>query len=480
MKKGFWKSFFSKLRKNGFGWLKRSAKSWWLWVFTLLLLSTTSFVYWVYEPFVCEREVFIVGVKVGDVALTGLSRDHALNALEERFEPCLDQTLVIVDNGFRFFCQPREWGFSFDYEAMLAEAFALGHEGSILRQWIERRNIKRDPVEHQVKIITDRVLLGELIRLLEMQVNVEPIKSNIIVNKEGQVKHTPSRLGRQLNTHRLLEALSEAIISKERKELTLPVDQVNPALVDEEVAGWGLTSVISFYTTEFDEGNLDRTNNLKVSVARLHGALLPSKQQFSFNRWVGPRDLKHGYKEAPVVLENELVPGIGGGICQVSTTLYNAWLLAGFKVSKRHNHSLPITYVEMGRDAAVVYGAQDLVFTNPLKTPILISAVIEGNSLTVALLGKGTRKYRYTLEPRIVERIPPQLVRVEDPSLEQGHEVIEEQGQEGFKVELWRKSFLDGEEVGSERLGLSVYKPKPRLIRVGLGNSTENNVYSEE
>jgi uncharacterized protein YabE (DUF348 family) len=100
--------------------------------------------------------------------------------------------------------------------------------------------------------------------------------------------------------------------------------------------------------------------------------------------------------------------------------------------------------------------------------------------LTIAVLGKATQKYRYTLETRIVERIPPQLVRVEDPSLEQGQEVIEEQGQEGFKVELWRKSILDGEEVGSERLGLSVYKPKPRLIRVGLGNSTGNNVFSEE
>lgn len=435
--------------------------------------------HWFYQPFVFEQDIFIAGVQVGDVDLTGLRKDQALEALRERFEPCLDQPLVIVDNGFRFYCLPREWGFVFDYEAMMTETFALGHEGNILRQWAERRKIKQNPVECQAKVITDQTLLGELIRLLEMQVNVEPIKSNIIVNKEGQVQHTPSRMGRQLNTGRFLELLSEGISRTEEKEVTLPVDQVKPSLVDEEVASWELTRIISAYTTEFDESNPDRTTNLKVAVARLHGALLPPKQQFSFNRWIGPRSLQHGYKEAPVVLENELVPGVGGGICQVSTTLYNAWLLAGFRVDKRHNHSIPVTYVGMGLDAAVVYGAQDLAFTNPLKTPVLISGFIEGNTLTIALLGKVVQKYRYTLEPKIVERIPPQLVRVEDPSLEYGQEVVEKEGQEGFKVELWRKVFLDGKEVRSERLGLSVYKPKPCLIRVGL-RKQEIIVDSEE
>ena len=99
--------------------------------------------------------------------------------------------------------------------------------------------------------------------------------------------------------------------------------------------------------------------------------------------------------------------------------------------------------------------------------------------MTIALLGKAVQKYRYTLVPKIVERIPPQLVRVEDPSLEYGQEVIDKEGQEGFKVELWRKVFLDGEEVRREQLGLSVYKPKPCLIRVGL-REREIIVDSEE
>ena len=112
--------------------------------------------HWLYQPLVYEQDIFIAGVRVGDVDLTGLGKDQALKALRERFEPCLDQPLVIVDNGFRFYCLPREWGFTFDYETMLTEAFALGHEGNILRQWAERRRIKQNPVVCRAKVITTK------------------------------------------------------------------------------------------------------------------------------------------------------------------------------------------------------------------------------------------------------------------------------------------------------------------------------------
>ena len=414
-----------------------------LWAGVFLALVVLVFIFQVYRPFVAGQDVFFQ-VNVGGADLTGLGRAEALATLQERFEPLLDRTLTFVDNKTKeFICQPREWGFSFDYRSMLAEAFAPGHTGNVFVQWMNRRTIKSTPVEKEIKILTDQMLLAELIRLLEIQVNVEAVKSQITVKNTGEVEFNPGRLGRRLNSQRFLAELSKVLIDSEQNRLTLPIDVVMPSLVKEEVSQWNLTKVISIYTTEFDESDENRTNNLMVAVSLLHGALLPSGQQFSFNRWIGPRDLERGYKEASVVLDNELIAGLGGGVCQVSTTLYNAWLLAGLNVDKRFNHSMPVSYVEMGRDAAVVYGAQDLVFSNSLKTPLLISACIEDEMLTIALLGDSEDRQEYALEPKIVEEILPQQVRKEDDSLEAGVEIIEEHGRSGYKVELWRKVFRE-------------------------------------
>ena len=156
-------------------------------------------------------------------------------------------------------------------------------------------------------------------------------------------------------------------------------------------------------------------------------------QELSFNRRVGPRVPEKGYREAPILYEGELIPGTGGGVCQVSTALYNAWLLAGFPVTKRFNHTVPVSYVEMGRDAAVVDGGQDLVVVNPLFTPVFISAHVEADLLTVAVVGKqeDKRVATYLLEPKVVQTISPPETRAED-TLGTGGRALAETGRAGY------------------------------------------------
>ena len=139
---------------------------------------------------------------------------------------------------------------------------------------------------------------------------------------------------------------------------------------------------ISAYTTAFNSKE-SRAVNIELAVSRINGIVLQPGQQFSFSDAIGPRTVENGYVEAPVFVNYEVVPGIGGGICQVSSTMYAAMLQGGITATQRHAHSMPVSYIPEGMDATIVAGKKDLTFTNDFVYPIMISASVEGGTVTV-------------------------------------------------------------------------------------------------
>jgi putative cell wall-binding protein len=142
---------------------------------------------------------------------------------------------------------------------------------------------------------------------------------------------------------------------------------------------------LSEYTTYFDSGMVNRSDNIRLAAEALNGHTLSPGDLFSFNQSVGRRTAEAGYKEAPIIMGEEFVPGVGGGVCQVSTTLYNAAVLADLEIVERHHHTLPVAYVPAGQDATVSYPALDLKFRNTLDVYIVIRSSVEGNTLTFQL-----------------------------------------------------------------------------------------------
>ena len=143
--------------------------------------------------------------------------------------------------------------------------------------------------------------------------------------------------------------------------------------------------VIGAATTFFNSKQINRSQNILLAAGALHGLVIPPGEEFSFNRAVGPRTVARGYRPAPVFSGGSAVDGLGGGICQVSTTVYQAALAAGLKITERYPHSLPVSYSAEDADAAVVWGAKDLRWQNTCGSPVQISCTIEGGSLTVRL-----------------------------------------------------------------------------------------------
>lgn len=424
-------------------------------------------------PLLREKGVIVEGVSVGGITLAGLRPEEAVAVLNDRLAPLLAQPVELRDGDFSFSLVPERWGFFLEYEQLAAEAFALGRTGNLWQRRRERLVLRKKPLDLTPDVKTGPGDFERLHRFLTARINKEPVEAEIMVDRKGTVTVSPGRPGRSLNLRELERKLPRVILARENRRLDLPVDPVEPVLSPEKIRKWDLTRVVSYYNTRFDPENKDRVHNIRTAASSLHGALVLPGEKLSFNRRVGPRVTEQGYREAPVIYENRLVPGVGGGVCQVSTALYNVWLLAGFPVETRFNHSLPIAYVEMGRDAAVVDGGQDLIVVNPLPTPVYISTRVEGDTLTVAVLGKNHDDLFYTLESRIIETIPPPVLQVEDSSLPPGETVVEEEGKNGYIVELWRLARDREGQIFPERVNRSIYQPVPRLLRTGVKQKPE-------
>ena len=183
-----------------------------------------------------------------------------------------------------------------------------------------------------------------------------------------------------------LTATLEKIPLRWGQEYTVPI-VVEDVLPDVCQADFADVTLLAAYTTNYNSGDVDRSSNLATAARALSGTIVPAGQEFSFNTVVGPRNLATGYREAIVIQNNEFTPGVGGGICQVSSTLYNACLLSGLEIVERHNHSVAIAYVPLGLDATINYGSLDFRFRNNTGGAVYLQSSIGNGRLTIRVFG---------------------------------------------------------------------------------------------
>lgn len=220
--------------------------------------------------------------------------------------------------------------------------------------------------------------------------------------------------------------------------------------------------LLSTYTTWFDSYPAARAENIRLAAGALDGRIVGSGEVFSFNATTGPRSRERGYREAMILIQGTATPGIGGGICQVASTLYNVVLRAGLPVVERHPHSRPVPYVPLGTDATVGGAGLDLRFRNNLPLPVKIAARVGKDYLTISLYGPPGH-YRRVGVVSVVEGILPPPARVLwDYRLPQGKHFLEQQGRSGYQVVVLR----DG-EGGPQVVSRDVYPPLPRVTRAG-------------
>jgi vancomycin resistance protein YoaR len=250
------------------------------------------------------------------------------------------------------------------------------------------------------------------------------------------------------------------------RRVPLPTVATKPALTTGAARRLGVKELVSTFTTTFNAGDVPRVHNIGLIAAAVDGSLVRPGEVFSMNRATGERTAAKGYRTAHVIRNGEIVDGLGGGVCQAGTTMFNAVFFAGLPVPERRNHSLHISHYPMGRDATLNWPGTDLTFRNDSPYGIYITGHATASTLTFTLWST-SRGYKVAFSTSAASnfRAPPTRYE-DDPTLPKGEEVVEESGASGFDVTVSRTVTRGGEVVRKDQF-VSVYRPWTRVVRRG-------------
>lgn len=282
----------------------------------------------------------------------------------------------------------------------------------------------------------------------------------------GNVTIIPSRDGVGIDVEALATEMTRVLTTEEARSVTLRTRRLEPALTTAKAEQMGIRERIATYTTTFLSTNKPRVANIHTLTDALDGTLVAPGDTFSLNGTIGPRTAAKGYQEAPAIIGGRLVPSLGGGICQVATTLFNTVFESGLPVVERRNHSFYISSYPKGRDAAVSWGGVDFKFRNDTEHWIYIATAHTNSSVTISFYGTdpGYDVRAQTGEFTDVKPFPVREVR--DDTMAAGTRVVEDSGVDGRRVVV-KRTVLKGDTVVREDAFTSTYVPKEQVVRVG-------------
>ena len=226
--------------------------------------------------------------------------------------------------------------------------------------------------------------LSEQLSYIQRDINKQVKQATIEISDNGQMIATKSKEGLEVDIISLKEQIYNMIKNKDIKNINLPVKIIKPTITTEQVKS--INTILGQFSTSFNEYS-SRGTNIYIAAKSTSDILIMPGDTFSYNKSTGARTWSNGYKTAKVIVNGKYVNGEGGGVCQVSTTIYNAALISGLEIQEVHNHTYPSHYVPKGRDAAVSYGYIDLKFKNNFAHPIYIKNIVSNGAITSKIYG---------------------------------------------------------------------------------------------
>lgn len=434
--------------------------------FGLLLAGASASAAWGVVRF--PAEPLLEGLRIDDRVITDgqtpaewlEKRDRTLRARIVRFhyeDRVFESTLGEV-------------GVSLDIVATYNAAQRAGHEGSWRKRFAEADRARRGRLNIPVVWTIQRDRARQYFEEIAKQINRNPTDARLDLKNRRKI---PDVAGIALDVERAIYAL-EAAEHEDEEQLELPVHYIPAALTVQDLVNVDIEKVVSAFETTFHTwgSGAGRAVNIRNAVSKIDGTVLLPGQMFSFNDAVGPRTRERGFTLAPEIQGDELMPGIGGGTCQVSSTLYAAALFGAMEIVDRQSHSKPSSYVKLGLDATVSYPLVDLKIKNALRFPIMIHAYLpKSSAIRVEILGgdpAATVEYGYGISKYegFMRRI---IVR---PDYEPGRRVLHQKGSVGMDVHSYVKVRWNDGRI-EERHYFSGYRPFPEIYWIAPGLSSD-------
>jgi len=342
------------------------------------------------------------------------------------------------------------------------DAAAALTEAAQLVPWWQRNGWSR-PALHVSGLTTwDAAVLESAIGPVRLALQTEPSPARFAVtNREPVI--TPEVNGVLVETQAVLVALQGL---GQSDWLEVPLSPKPPAVTRATLESMRIRKLVSQWTTQYDP-TIPRAENVERAARAFNGLVIKPGEILSYNATVGPVDAANGWKEAYIIVSGELVPGVGGGVCQVATTFYGAALRANLEILERHPHQLAVTYIEPSQDAAIAQGWEDLKIRNTSPGYIYIETEAGEGRVTFRVYGDAPDGQEVRIESQILGSRPFTSRRIVDPALAPGQQVVKLAGHPGPVSEAYRLVYQDGELVKKELLSRDNYLPTTQVILTG-------------
>ncbi len=273
---------------------------------------------------------------------------------------------------------------------------------------------------------------------------------------------------------------AKSIIQEDKEEYTIPLKITVAKKTINDLGEEAFPDLLASFSTIYDSSNRNRSTNIELSSKKMNGTVILPGEKFSYNTVVGKRTIEAGYKEGTAYIGGKVVPDVGGGTCQVSSTLYNTALLANLEITERSNHMFLTGYVAASRDATVYYGSLDFCFKNTRQYPIKIVANSSNGVCKVSIYGiKEETEYEVVLQSKVTSYINYKTTYKNDPTLPEGKEVVEQTGVNGCRSEGYKILKLNGKVVSQTLLSKDTYNAKEKIVRRGTKKVAQKPVVTD-
>ena len=415
-----------------------------------------------------ENHKIADGVYIGNVYVGGMTEEEAVDAISAYAQSVDDAVLTLNANGKSVEVSAQELGITFQNTNAVQEALAVGRNGNLIKRYKDKKDLENGSVVIEMPLDIDREEVASLLEEKADELDQKAVDSTL-TRENGSFVIVEGAQGIEVDVDASIDVIKDYLDSDwdgKDGSVELTAEVVEPRGTKEELSK--IKDLLGSYTTNYSSSGQNRCDNITNATSKINGTVLYPGDEFSVYEAIGPLDASNGYELAGAYENGQTVQSYGGGVCQVSTTLYNAAILAELEITERSNHSMIVTYVKPSMDAAIAGDYKDLKFVNNQDTPIYIEGYTQGKNVSFNIFGQETRpsNRKVSYESEVVSEQDPgtQFVATGDPV---GYIATSQEKHTGYVAKLWKVVTVDGVEESREEFNKSTYKGSDRVVTYG-------------
>ncbi len=431
---------------------------------TILLVNMAVILF---SAWILNQKTFYKGVRIENINVAGIDKAKAKEIIQEELNKTVSGSRIVLRH------EEKEWlidlneiSYSFLTDGAIEMAYRIGREGNFFKRIMDVYKVRGQSVNILIAPKFDRKKLRNILEGIKNEIDQKEIDASATFNN-GTVKFNKEVIGKKIDIDKNLDMIENILMERKFSPIELKVENILPRIQYHQISA--IDKVISSFSTSFNAQKTDRSYNIKLACERINNKLLLPGDEFSMDKMLGSRSISNGYRNAPVIIKGKYLEGVGGGVCQVTTTLYVAVLKTKLEVVERKPHSMPLGYVQPGQDATISEGYIDFKFRNNKDYPVLISAQVSGNSIVIKIVGKKDDSLQSVrLKSVVVKEISPEKdIVLVDPTVPEGQVVVDKSAVTGRKVVVYRETYDENNKmIEREKISEDIYQAVRGVIRV--------------